>query len=158
MTPYKVAIIGLGRMGSTIDDEGHFEVPYSVAAATKASTRLELVAGADLQSEKRDAFSERWNVAVYEDFRDDLLAAPRPTGLSAEAGQVYDELLADRTRQFLEKAAIDYREVLSLTQLLRLEDAWIEVIRSALARCEEELQTGFTASAGPLPSRVPGDG
>lgn len=96
--------------------------------------------------------------AVYEDFRDDLLAAPRPTGLSAEAGQVYDELLADRTRQFLEKAAIDYREVLSLTQLLRLEDAWIEVIRSALARCEEELQTGFTASAGPLPSRVPGDG
>ena len=77
MTPYKVAIIGLGRMGSTIDDEGHFEVPYSVAAATKASTRLELVAGADLQSEKRDAFSERWNVAVYEDFRE-MIAATKP--------------------------------------------------------------------------------
>lgn len=77
MTAYKVAIIGLGRMGSTIDDEGHFEVPYSVAAATKASTRLELVAGADLQSEKRDAFSQRWGVAVYEDFRE-MITAERP--------------------------------------------------------------------------------
>ncbi|MBT7551656.1 MAG: Gfo/Idh/MocA family oxidoreductase, partial [Gemmatimonadetes bacterium] len=77
MTTYKVAIIGLGRMGSTIDDEGHFEVPYSVAASTKASTRLELVAGADLQSEKRDAFAERWNVAVYEDFRE-MITAEKP--------------------------------------------------------------------------------
>ena len=66
---HKVAVIGLGRMGSTIDDEAHFAVPYSVAAATNASERLELVAGADLLAEKRDAFAERWNVAVYEDFR-----------------------------------------------------------------------------------------
>lgn len=69
MPTYKVAIIGLGRMGSTIDDEGHFEVPYSVAAATKASEHLELVAGADLLPEKREAFAKRWGAAVYEDFR-----------------------------------------------------------------------------------------
>ena len=55
---HKAAVIGLGRRGSTIDDEGHFGVPYSLAAATKASECLELVA------EKRDAFAERWNVAV----------------------------------------------------------------------------------------------
>lgn len=70
MQKHTVAIIGLGRMGSTIDDEGHGEVPYSVAAATKASERLELVAGADLLADKRDAFQSRWDAAVYEDFRD----------------------------------------------------------------------------------------
>ncbi|MCH2660594.1 Gfo/Idh/MocA family oxidoreductase, partial [bacterium] len=63
---HKVAIIGLGRMGSTIDDEAHFAVPYSVAAATKASDVLELVAGADLLPEKREDFNKRWGAAVYE--------------------------------------------------------------------------------------------
>ena len=29
MKKHTVAIIGLGRMGSTIDDEGHGDVPYS---------------------------------------------------------------------------------------------------------------------------------
>ena len=66
---HKVAIIGLGRMGSTIDDEAHFAVPYSVAAATKASDVLELVAGADLLPEKREDFNKRWVAAVYEDYR-----------------------------------------------------------------------------------------
>ena len=70
MQKHTVAVIGLGRMGSTIDDEGHGDVPYSVAAATRASERLELVAGADLLPDKRDAFQSRWGVAVYEDFRD----------------------------------------------------------------------------------------
>ena len=69
MQKHTVAIIGLGRMGSTIDDEGHGDVPYSVAAATRASERLELVAGADLLPDKRDAFQSRWGTAVYEDFR-----------------------------------------------------------------------------------------
>ena len=94
----KVAVIGLGRMGSTIDDEGHFEVPYSVAAATKASTKLELVAGADLLPEKCDAFAARWGVAVYEDFREmittekpDLVAVctaaclPKPANMAPDA-------------------------------------------------------------------------
>ena len=70
MQKHTVAIIGLGRMGSTIDDEGHGDVPYSVAAATRASERLELVAGADLLPDKRDAFQSRWGTPVYEDFRD----------------------------------------------------------------------------------------
>lgn len=65
---YRVGVIGLGRMGSTIDDEGHTELPYSVAAATAASTQLELACGCDLLPERREAFSHRWGVeAVYED-------------------------------------------------------------------------------------------
>ena len=66
---HKVAIIGLGRMGSTIDDEAHFAVPYSIAAATEASQELELIAGADLLPDKRENFQQRWGAAVYEDYR-----------------------------------------------------------------------------------------
>ena len=70
MSTYSVAIIGLGRMGSTIDDEGHGPLPYSIASATGASERLELVAGCDLDGGKRAAFSQRWGIdAVYEDFQ-----------------------------------------------------------------------------------------
>jgi predicted dehydrogenase len=65
---YRVAIVGLGRMGSTIDDEGHTPLPYSVASATQASPRLELIAGCDLHADRRAAFGERWGVsALYDD-------------------------------------------------------------------------------------------
>ena len=67
---YRVAIIGLGRMGSTIDDEfPDRSPPYSVAASCKASERLQVVTGADVDAAKRAAFSERWGVeALYEDY------------------------------------------------------------------------------------------
>jgi predicted dehydrogenase len=69
MKTYRVGIVGLGRMGSTIDDEKHAVKPYSIAACCQEMDRLELVAGADLESGKREAFSERWNVdAVYENY------------------------------------------------------------------------------------------
>jgi predicted dehydrogenase len=71
---YRAVIVGLGRMGSTIDEEVRdypaIPLPYSVAGACRQSERLELVAGADLDAGKRSAFSERWGVpAVYEDYR-----------------------------------------------------------------------------------------
>jgi predicted dehydrogenase len=67
---YRVAIVGLGRMGSTIDDELPPGSPaYSVAAACRDSARLEVVAGADIDSAKRTAFQERWGVsALYDDY------------------------------------------------------------------------------------------
>jgi predicted dehydrogenase len=58
---YRVAVIGLGRMGSTLD--------MSVASAAAESERLELVAGSDLLPERRDAFKDTWGVgAVYENY------------------------------------------------------------------------------------------
>ena len=97
MKTYRVAIIGLGRMGSTIDEEfGELQAwrsPTAIAAACAASDRLEVVAGADLLPEKRAAFTGKWGVeAVYEDYlemiekeRPDMVAictvattAPRP--------------------------------------------------------------------------------
>ena len=69
MKSYRVGIIGLGRMGSTIDDEGHSPLPYSIAASCRASDHLDIAAGCDLHVEKREAFKDRWGVeALYEDY------------------------------------------------------------------------------------------
>ncbi|AWT59774.1 MAG: Myo-inositol 2-dehydrogenase [Candidatus Moanabacter tarae] len=69
MKNYRLGIIGLGRMGSTIDDEGHGRDPYSIAASCQAIECLTLAAGADLRAERREAFRDRWGVkALYEDY------------------------------------------------------------------------------------------
>lgn len=82
MKTYRVAIVGLGRMGSTIDDEVQDEasvtLPYSIASTCRTSERLELVAGSDLRQDRRDAFRERWGVeALYEDYLE-MVARERP--------------------------------------------------------------------------------
>jgi hypothetical protein len=64
MKQYRVAIVGLGRMASTIDDEvaGYpaVHLPYSIAAACAASEHLQAVTGADTDPAKQAAFRERW--------------------------------------------------------------------------------------------------
>lgn len=93
---------------------------------------------------------------VYEDFREDLLAAPVPEELDEEHAAVYSQLLEQRTRAFLEKAASDYREVLGMADRLELEPAWIDVVQGALVRCEEQL--GLDRQAGVRPGARPGGG
>ena len=82
MKTYRAAILGLGRMGNTIDDEippsRAFMLPYGLPGACQTLERLDLVAGCDLLPEKRAAFSERWGVpAVYEDL-DEMIAKEQP--------------------------------------------------------------------------------
>ncbi len=82
MQQARLAIIGLGRMASTIDDEviGYPGVvlPYSLAATCAVSDRVEVVAGCDLVPEKRAAFGQRWGVkALYEDYAA-MIAAEQP--------------------------------------------------------------------------------
>lgn len=98
MKTYRAAIVGLGRMGSTIDEEvvGYpsITLPYSVAASCLASDRLELVAGSDLLEEKRAAFGTKWGVdALYEDYlemiekeKPDLVAVCTKGDVHAEMG------------------------------------------------------------------------
>ena len=99
MKTYRVGIIGLGRMGSTIDDEGHSPLPYSIALSARSSDRLELVTGCDVRPERRAAFTDRWGInAVYEDYRDmvrqekpDLVAICTPaSGLQKPANTAPD--------------------------------------------------------------------
>ena len=53
MDTYRVGIIGLGRMGSDMGDHDTGDSPYSIAASAATIGRLEVVAGCDLQPEKR---------------------------------------------------------------------------------------------------------
>src|SRR5260370_30207746 len=82
MKTYRLAIVGLGRMGSTIDAEvvGYpaITLPYSIAAAARAIPNLEIVAGCDLVAAKNEAFRQKWGVKqTYEDF-DKMLKDENP--------------------------------------------------------------------------------
>src|SRR5689334_9347742 len=73
MKTYRLGIVGLGRMGSTIDAEVEdypaITLPYSIAAAARAIPQIDLVAGCDLVPEKNEAFRQKWDVAAtYTDY------------------------------------------------------------------------------------------
>ena len=79
MAQLRAAVIGLGRIGSTFDDEiirgGTFFLPYCHAPAYAESPLVELVAGADLDARQRTWFAERWGLSekhVYADYREML--------------------------------------------------------------------------------------
>jgi predicted dehydrogenase len=76
-TVYRAGIIGLARMGSWWDDQLREttpqEVPSSHAGMYSACPRTELVAGCDIDADKRETFRRRWGVeAVYADYREML--------------------------------------------------------------------------------------
>lgn len=74
---YRAAVIGLGRMGSTVDDEWGYG-PHAHAACYCAMDNVELVAGADLVEEKRMAFEARHpGTRTYADHRE-MLAMEKP--------------------------------------------------------------------------------
>ena len=79
MSTYRAAVIGLGRMGSTFDDEmtrgGSLFLPYCHGPAYVYSQRTEGVAGADIHDEQRSIFGERWGLSdehLYSDFEEML--------------------------------------------------------------------------------------
>lgn len=67
MSTYKAAVIGLGRMGSTFDDEiergGSIYLPYCHGPSYFYSPSVDLVAGADTHEEQRTLFGERWDLS-----------------------------------------------------------------------------------------------
>ena len=76
---YRAAVIGLGRMGSTYDDEMHQGgatfFPYAHGPSYVATPGVELVAGADPHDEQRALFGKRWGVPtahLYADYREML--------------------------------------------------------------------------------------
>src|SRR5262245_46847262 len=77
MASYRLGIVGLGRMGSTIDAEveGYPSImlPYSIAASAKAVPGLALVVGCDLVPAKNEAFRKKWDVErTYTDYQEML--------------------------------------------------------------------------------------
>src|SRR5215472_587713 len=82
MAQYRVGIIGLGRVASTIDDEvkdrSSSLLPYAHMACYREVPAVELVGGADTFAEQRDAFRQRWGLdRLYADYRE-LLDREKP--------------------------------------------------------------------------------
>ena len=79
-TPYRVGIIGCGRMASTMDDEkqrqpGRVPQPGVLAGAYGRVGSTQVVAAADIHAERLADFSNRWGVQrLYSDYREMLAA------------------------------------------------------------------------------------
>ena len=74
MGRYRAAVIGLGRIASTIDDEiqkyDGVELPFSHLGCYSRVTEIEVVGLADTWEEQRGAAKARWGVeALFGDFR-----------------------------------------------------------------------------------------
>jgi predicted dehydrogenase len=66
----RCAIVGLGRIGSTLEEDRLREKPASHAGAVASSPVCDLEAGCDLRTDRREAFARRWGCrSVYEDAR-----------------------------------------------------------------------------------------
>ncbi len=79
MSQLRAGVIGLGRIGSTFDDEielgGVFFLPYCHTPSYIASVHTQLVAGADRHPGQRQAYVERWaldSTHVYADYQEML--------------------------------------------------------------------------------------
>jgi predicted dehydrogenase len=74
----RCAIAGLGRIGSTLEDDMLREKPASHAGAIAAHPECVIAAGADTNPEKREDFRRRWSCgAVFADYRE-MLSEIRP--------------------------------------------------------------------------------
>ena len=76
---YRAGVIGLGRMGSTFDDEvskgGSIFLPYCHAPSYHSSPHIELISGADPHDEQRSLFGKRWGLDdrhLYKDYQEML--------------------------------------------------------------------------------------
>ena len=82
MGSYRGAVIGCGRIGSTIDDEHvgrpQFRYPWAHAPAMIEAKGIDLVAASDLSTDQLDDFERRWDVtALYTDYRE-MIAKEQP--------------------------------------------------------------------------------
>ncbi len=102
---YRAAVIGLGRMGSTFDDEidqgGSVFLPYCHAPSYHAAENVDLVAGADPHDEQRSIFGERWGIEdnhLYADYRE-LLEKEKPDLLSiCTTARIRSQIVQDAAR------------------------------------------------------------
>jgi predicted dehydrogenase len=62
-----VALVGLGRIASLLEEDRLREKPCTHAGAAAANPDCLLAAGTDIDGERRRLFAERWGVPVYED-------------------------------------------------------------------------------------------
>jgi predicted dehydrogenase len=78
MRKVKNAIVGLGRIGSTLEEDWLREKPCTHAGVIAANPSCILVGGCDIDREKRHAFSKRWKCDALFSSVDEMLKRTRP--------------------------------------------------------------------------------
>jgi predicted dehydrogenase len=73
----RAAVVGLGRIGSLLENDTKREKPCTHAGAIAGNGLCVLAAGADTDEERRRLFAETWNVPVY-GHAETMLAEHRP--------------------------------------------------------------------------------
>ena len=108
---YTAAVIGLGRMGSTFDDEidqargpggdnrgPGLILPYCHGPSYYSSEKISLIAGADPDPEKREKFGKRWEIEdknLFESHQE-LLEVVKPDILSVcTTAKIRSEIVID---------------------------------------------------------------
>ncbi len=61
---FRCALVGLGRIGSLLEDDPLREKPCTHAGAMAGNPDCEIVGGCDLDPERRERFRERWEVTA----------------------------------------------------------------------------------------------
>jgi len=77
MEKIRAAIVGLGRIASLLEEDTLREKPCTHAGAIATNSDCVLVAGCDIDEERRKLFAEKWQVPVFEDAAQ-MLAAVKP--------------------------------------------------------------------------------
>ncbi|MFP3042118.1 Gfo/Idh/MocA family oxidoreductase [Treponema primitia] len=77
MEKIPVAIIGLGRIASLLEDDALREKPCTHAGAVAANPACIIAAGCDTDEDRRRLFAERWGCPVYAD-ADAMLEKHKP--------------------------------------------------------------------------------
>jgi tetratricopeptide (TPR) repeat protein len=111
-----------GKAGDLLEARHHYKRALQVGRAEWSGPSAKAIGG------------------MMEHFRLALLTAPEPTDLQPDALAVYRELVEERTRQFLEKAAEDYAWVLRDSERLLIPTRWVEAIRQSLEHCRAALE------------------
>ena len=66
---FRVAIVGLGRIGVTLEDDPLRIKPCSHTGAWKSLKSVDIVSGCDINPQKREFFKKRWKINnVYSDY------------------------------------------------------------------------------------------
>ncbi len=84
---------------------------------------------------------------LYDDLRRQLVEAPLPPGLDAEAASAYRAELHEEVKVLAQKALVAYEETLSAARRAGVENEFVPRAEEALARMRREL--GLTEVTGP---------
>ncbi len=125
MQRLRAAVVGCGRIGSTLEDEAWRDGPTTHAGNYAAHPEVDLVAGVDPDPERRADFERRWGVPAYATL-EEMLARERPDIVSVATR-------ADQHKEnVVQAAAAGVKAILcekALATSLQEADAMIEACR-----------------------------